>query len=665
MADLVIRINGDVKGYQDALKKAQAETEDLEKSLGQIAKVSGIAFAALTAEIGFSVKAYAQSEVATNKLVRALQNQGIYSKSLAQDYQDQATALQELSGVSDEAVLAAQTSVQAYIGEATVTKELTLAIADFAAAKGIDLVSAADLAAKSIGTGTNALTRYGIQLDTSASVQDKMNKFISESTRLFEGQAEAQGKGLGVLQVLAETFGDFQEQIGQRFTPAITAGATALKDFFVSLNQNKFLLDLIASMITAGVVVGGLVTTVALASIAFLQFKAALTAAGVATSVMTLGVRALVGATGLGLLVMIATQVALNWSTVWPRMAGIFAGFVETVSKLGTGLSSVLSGIFTFKAEKIKQGLSEIKAAFAAGFDEYSITVNQKLKDQALAENQIEQDKLNQNKKFKEEYAETERKERVARFEALLKENEEFELLTQEQQALFRETNAAKQTEIVANEKQARAAIAKERLDMQTKANNDFLINQEKFGVAYALINKIMNDAIFQGAKGAFQEMAQFQQSSNATLKGIGKAAAVANIIIKTAESAMNIYAGFSQIPFIGPALGVAGAAAAVAFGGEQVSQVLAAAEGGLITGGIPGVDSVPVLAQRGELVVPTKNYEEVVNSVASRRNAEGGGESGTGGTAHIVLSLRDNLIDFIETKLVERERISLSIQGA
>lgn len=177
------------------------------------------------------------------------------------------------------------------------------------------------------------------------------------------------------------------------------------------------------------------------------------------------------------------------------------------------------------------------------------------------------------------------------------------------------EIRAQKQTE-----RQVDAEEAQKRLSAKIAADNLYLADQKKFGVAYATINRAMHSEIYQGSKQAFGELAALQQSSNSTLKGIGKAAAIANIIIKTAESAMNIYAGFSTIPIIGPSLGVAGAAAAIAFGAEQVSRVTAAASGALV-GGTGNTDNQPFMLTPGELVAPRRNFNEVVEGVQTERS--------------------------------------------
>jgi tape measure domain-containing protein len=94
-----------------------------------------------------------------------------------------------------------------------------------------------------------------------------------------------------------------------------------------------------------------------------------------------------------------------------------------------------------------------------------------------------------------------------------------------------------------------------------------------------------------------------------------------------------------ATVPFIGwilgPALAVmlsgmvlsAGMSSLQAVGSSQYQPPPAAAfaEGGMITGGIPNQDSVNVRMMPGELVVPTKNFEEVVGAVRNERQGNGG----------------------------------------
>ena len=149
-------------------------------------------------------------------------------------------------------------------------------------------------------------------------------------------------------------------------------------------------------------------------------------------------------------------------------------------------------------------------------------------------------------------------------------------------------------------------------------------------------INKALNNSELEGARQAAGQLVQLTQSKNNTLKSIGKAAALTQIGIDTAKGATAAYASLAPIPFVGPALGIAAAAALIAFGVEQAGQVLAANKGGIVPRnlGIPGQDSVSSLLTPGELVVPEQNFEEVVGAVAAQRASQGGqAVQGTGAT--------------------------------
>jgi hypothetical protein len=92
----------------------------------------------------------------------------------------------------------------------------------------------------------------------------------------------------------------------------------------------------------------------------------------------------------------------------------------------------------------------------------------------------------------------------------------------------------------------------------------------------------------------------------------------------------MNIFTGFSSIPIVGYALGIAGAAAAVVYGAEQIGNVTAAATGGLV-GGVGSGDTQPYLLTPGEVVTPKQNYEELINGAIQQRGYVQPGQAGSG----------------------------------
>lgn len=90
-------------------------------------------------------------------------------------------------------------------------------------------------------------------------------------------------------------------------------------------------------------------------------------------------------------------------------------------------------------------------------------------------------------------------------------------------------------------------------------------------------------------------DLISLSNSSNKTLSAIGKTAAVANATIDTYKAINAAYSAMAGIAVVGPALGAAVAAAAIAAGLQNVSQIASVqlADGGLVkavTGGVPAL---------------------------------------------------------------------------
>ncbi|MCF7512955.1 tape measure protein [Pseudoalteromonas sp. L23] len=121
------------------------------------------------------------------------------------------------------------------------------------------------------------------------------------------------------------------------------------------------------------------------------------------------------------------------------------------------------------------------------------------------------------------------------------------------------------------------------------------------------------------------------------------KAFAISQALIKTYESATGAYSALAWIKPIGPALGAAAAAAAIAMGMAQVRQIKAQQPSGIAHGGLDYVpnESTYVL-QRGERVLsPKQNIE--VSAMARHYNAGNRAQSGGGNisfniTNHVVV---------------------------
>jgi hypothetical protein len=84
-----------------------------------------------------------------------------------------------------------------------------------------------------------------------------------------------------------------------------------------------------------------------------------------------------------------------------------------------------------------------------------------------------------------------------------------------------------------------------------------------------------------KAAQGALSSLSTLMNSESRKQFEIGKAAATANAIINTYTAATGAYAAMASIPYVGPALGIAAAAAAVASGMQQVSAIRSQSFGG------------------------------------------------------------------------------------
>ena len=103
-----------------------------------------------------------------------------------------------------------------------------------------------------------------------------------------------------------------------------------------------------------------------------------------------------------------------------------------------------------------------------------------------------------------------------------------------------------------------------------------------------AEIDRVRLDAQLEQWAGGFGQMASDLQNfasvfgtENRAMFGIAKAAAITQAVIQTYQAATGAYAAMASIPYVGPALGVAAAAAAVGAGMANVAKIRSQQMGG------------------------------------------------------------------------------------
>lgn len=699
MSDLLIKISADVKDVTKAYDDVRKQTEDLEGSLDKVAKVSAVAFAALTGEIALSIKAFTDSDTATRKLNDALQSQGIFTEELSAKYKEYADAVSETTGISDIQITQSQAVAQTYLGQIPITKDLTKAIADLAVKQGTSLPQAAEELGKAIGNGTGMLLRQGLQFAATDTEADRYSKTLS-FIKIFAGDAST---AISPLILATKQLGDAFEKgeiaIGEKFAPALTSVINLITEWITPAKEGaEETTNLKAALLAAGVAVTALGVALPLLAQGFLVVRAAAIALQIGAAPLLLIPAAIAAIT------FVVVELALHWETASAKITQVVKAMVEFVSGAFKGLASVIQGAFLLDVDKIKDGLKQIQDAFKSSVTtataeipketEKALTQQEEVRKK-FADKQAAQKKEQDASRIALAKAEHEailldlqdasaeqialKKKEIETLKALeaSREPEERALLKQrltkirqdekEQQKLELDQDAEFQKEDIAarsrygNDKvkitsdadkkeiaairrdtltkeTAQNKVYKDELKEQQKAHNTFLEEQIKYGIAYATINELIHSKEVEGINQATGELVALQNSRNATLKEIGKIAAISQIVIKTAQSAMNIYEGFSTIPIIGPALGIAGAAAAIAYGAEQVQNVNAAQQGALVEGGVQGRDSVPFLLEPGELVVPKQNFNDVVTGYAKQQGLSDNQNGNGSGQVNVVI---------------------------
>lgn len=156
---------------------------------------------------------------------------------------DQASALQQTTGFGDESIIGAQAQLAAFTDNEEQIKKLTVATLDFATAQGMTLNEAAKLLGKSIGSSTNALSRYGVTVNGAVGSTERLDSAVAGVSQLFGDQASARLLSFnGQLELAAGNIGDVGEDLGAELVPALTAALTNFNKMakFVQENNRAF-----------------------------------------------------------------------------------------------------------------------------------------------------------------------------------------------------------------------------------------------------------------------------------------------------------------------------------------------------------------------------------------------------------------------------------------
>lgn len=185
-------------------------------ALAQVAALGGVVVAlrSLTRFISSSIAKANEQEIAVNQLNAALSSLGASAAGVSKRLQEQASALQSMTTFGDEAIIGVQTMIASFVKNEEQIKAATAATLDFSVAFGIDLKGAAALVSKTLGSTTNALTRYGIEVEGAVGSTERLTSLVENIATVAGGRAAAEVNTFaGAWKQLSDVLGDVQEQI--------------------------------------------------------------------------------------------------------------------------------------------------------------------------------------------------------------------------------------------------------------------------------------------------------------------------------------------------------------------------------------------------------------------------------------------------------------------
>lgn len=609
---------GSVKKQDDATKKASSSSGILSKALEKVK--SGFAMDVVIGNLvtkginmavdGFKnlgkfaldcVYAFAESEMAVNRLDASLQNQGITSRWVTEDYKRFATEMQNLTGISDEAILkqlTLSTNFKLFGDEAK--NAVKAAHAMSLGIEGMSFDSAMLALMKAAEGNTQALGRMGIKFEEAKDSGEQFQNILGAIQDKFGQLAEADSNNLITkTNALKELWGDFKEDVGALASEGggaidiLTFGVNLLRDA-LKVAQNVF-------------------------SAVFEEMVLKVERADLAVKYLVEGYyKAKDGILSLGKALGFVSEETIKQTAKEAKAAEDSRKFQEDKIAL---LEEQRTKIFDL--ERHTQQFSE--AEQEAG-----------KKQMALAQARAEQEKqLAEQAEKAVKAKEKSDAEAAKRAEDTAKRISDFKLKTEEELL-----NKVVELRAASNGLELAEAINKHKEEYESKINflseqleamrlteeEEVVIKSEKYAQLQELesvYNQFKDEAralqqekssIFaefdawlttsttKKKKETLSDLAAFQNSNIKAVATAGKIAASATTMFTTYEMAVNSYNAMAGIPIVGPVLGAAAAAVAIAFGLEQVAKINGV-QFALGTDYIPRDMSATV--HQGEIIVP------------------------------------------------------------
>lgn len=189
-------------------------------ALGQLAAdVLRKGFQELTQFVSGSIKAAAEAEAVDKELEAALVSTGRTVEALLPSFKKLASEIQRETTYSDEAVKSAQTLLLQLTNlDRRGIEAATRGAVGLSSVLKIDLQSAAMLVAKAMEGNTEALSRYGIKVQSNLPLEEKRNQLLQQLSVFYERAKAETNTFAGAQAQLKNAFDDLKEVVGETIT---------------------------------------------------------------------------------------------------------------------------------------------------------------------------------------------------------------------------------------------------------------------------------------------------------------------------------------------------------------------------------------------------------------------------------------------------------------
>lgn len=621
---LTIKINGDIDDYKKKIGRVDKINDKLGSALKATAKAAAVGFVGLGSAAALAVNEARKIETITTQF-EVLTGSAAQASALVKD-------LQEFSAKTPfqfEGIAKASQQLIGFGFQADELPEKLQRIGDVASAVGrpIDEVgfifgqvaSASKLTgerllqfqeraipigpaiAKTMGVAEESVKDLVSEGKVSFEIFEKAFQSLSDEGGLaFEGMIKQSTTLDGVLSTTKDNISLLAAGVGQELLPFVKEATTQFLKFIQSLRDSDTFLNLIKGTISF-------------------------------TGKIILGT-------------------AEAFETLGKRIGAIMATVSEAVSAALNLNFKKAAQIFKDNSKSFREEALQIEKDYAQKSEAIDNSLYGKKDEKQKEAHQKELDAIKEQNEKKKELDQAEKDRKSEEFQSALdglseeseiKTEAEIESLELEAEAKKEQDQIRKIQELEDSGKHAEALVAINDLkNKKTIESNKKRLEMEKQ----------INDANLQATQNFISAGAQLAKDGS----DLQRALLSANAIISTYTAATQALASPPGPPFT---FGLS--ASVVALGLANVARInkVKFADGGIFTGGIPGVDSINAVVQQKEIIAPVRSFDEVVEGTARERGfvkeEEG---TGNGNMITVVLEPKDDLINFIQQQIIEVE---------